>query len=71
MLIEKKVDYTKSRNLILTSVVLISGISGAAIKFGTIELKGMALGTIVSILLSLAFYVLDQMNLTNDKGIEE
>ncbi len=70
MLIEKKVDYTKSRNLILTSVVLISGISGAAIKFGTIELKGMALGTIVSILLSLAFYVLDQMNLTNDKGSE-
>lgn len=70
MLIEKKVDYTKSRNLILTSIVLISGISGAAIKFGTIELKGMALGTIVSILLSLAFYVLDKMNLTNDKGME-
>ena len=35
MLIEKKVDYTKSRNLILTSVVLISGISGAAVKLGT------------------------------------
>ena len=70
MLIEKKVDYTKSRNLILTSVVLISGISGAAIKFGAIELKGMALGTIVSIVLSLAFYVLDQMKLTNDNGLE-
>ena len=70
MLIEKQVDYTKSRNLILTSVVLIAGISGAAIKFGSIELKGMALGTIVSILLSLTFYALDCMNVTNDSETE-
>lgn len=68
MLIEKKVDYTKSRNLILTSVVLISGISGATIKVGAVELKGMALGTIVSILISLLFYFLDKFNLTNDGG---
>ena len=71
MLIEKKVDYTKSRNLILTSVVLISGISGSAVKLGALELKGMALGTVVSIILSLSFYVLDKMNLTNDKGTSE
>ena len=70
MLIEKQVDYTKSRNLILTSVVLIAGISGAAIKFGSVELKGMALGTIVSILLSLTFYALDCMNVTNDSETE-
>ena len=70
MLIEKKVDYTRSRNLILTSVVLIAGISGAAVKIGAVELKGMALGTIVSILLSLVFYVLDQLKLTNDAGAE-
>jgi uracil permease len=66
MLIEKKVDYTKSRNLILTSVVLISGISGTAIKFGTIELKGMALGTIVAIVISLLFELFDRMGWTND-----
>lgn len=71
MLIEKKVDYTKSRNLILTSVVLISGISGSAVKLGALELKGMALGTVVSIILSLSFYALDKMNLTNDKGTNE
>ena len=70
MLIEKKVDYTKSRNLILTSVVLISGISGAAVKVGAVELKGMALGTIVSILISLMFYVLDKFELANDGGAD-
>jgi uracil permease len=67
MLIEKKVDYTRSRNLILTSVVLVSGISGAAVKFGVVELKGMALGTAVAIALSICFALLDKMGLTNDK----
>ncbi|NMC33845.1 MAG: uracil permease [Veillonellaceae bacterium] len=71
MLIEKKVDYTKSRNLILTSVVLISGISGATVKVGAVELKGMALGTIVSILISLLFFVLDKFNLANDGGPQD
>ena len=71
MLIEKKVEYTKSRNLILTSVVLISGISGATIKVGAVELKGMALGTIVSILISLLFFVLDKFNLANDGGPQD
>jgi uracil permease len=67
ILIEKKVDYTRSRNLILTSVVLVSGISGAAVKFGVVELKGMALGTAVAIALSICFALLDKMGLTNDK----
>lgn len=66
MLIEKKVDYTKSRNLILTSVVLISGISGTSVSFGTIELKGMALGTIVAIIISLLFEVFTRMGIAND-----
>ncbi|EGO61785.1 uracil transporter, partial [Acetonema longum DSM 6540] len=64
--IEKQVDYTKSRNLILTSVVLISGISGAAVKFGTIELKGMALGTIVAIVVSLVFEAFTRLHIAND-----
>ncbi|BBB92664.1 MAG TPA: uracil permease [Methylomusa anaerophila] len=67
MLIEKKVDYTKSRNLILTSVVLISGISGTAVKFGTVELKGMALGTIVAIIISIVFEIFTRIGVTNDR----
>jgi uracil permease len=66
MLIEKKVDYTQPRNLILTSVVLVSGISGAAVKLGTVELKGMALGTVVAIFLSLVFWAFDKMGISND-----
>ncbi len=70
MLIEKKVDYTQSRNLILTSVVLISGISGAAVKLGTVELKGMALGTVVAIGLSLLFWGFDRLGLSNDSEVQ-
>ena len=66
MLIEKKVDYTKSKNLILTSVVLISGISGAAVKLGTVELKGMALGTFVAIVISLVFELFNRLGWAND-----
>ncbi|MBF0548124.1 MAG: uracil permease [Candidatus Riflebacteria bacterium] len=66
MLIEKKVDYTQPKNLILTSVVLIAGVGGAAIKFGAIEIKGMALGTVISITLSLVFLILEKYGLLND-----
>jgi uracil permease len=66
MLIERKVDYTRSRNLILTSVVLVSGVSGAAVKLGNVELKGMALGTVVAIALSLLFSGFDRLHLTNE-----
>ena len=66
MLVERKVDYTKSRNLVLTSIVLTAGVSGAAIKLGTVELKGMALGTVVAIVLSLMFWLFDHLHLSND-----
>lgn len=66
MLVEKQVDYTKARNLVLTSVVLISGISGAAVRLGTVELRGMALGTVVAIFLSLLFWAFDRLGLNND-----
>lgn len=66
MLVEKQVDYTKARNLVLTSVVLISGISGAAVRLGTVELRGMALGTVVAIFLSLLFWAFDRLGLSND-----
>ncbi|HQN06375.1 MAG TPA: uracil permease [Thermoanaerobaculia bacterium] len=67
MLVEKKVDYTKPRNLVLTSVVLVSGASGAAVKLGTVELKGMALGTFVAVALSLLFAAFDRLGWTNER----
>ncbi len=58
VLIESKVDYNKPQNLILTSVILIVGVSGATIHLGAAELKGMALATVVGIVLSLVFRVI-------------
>lgn len=53
MLVESKVDYTKASNIVLTTVVLVIGLSGTTLNWGYLSLKGMALATIVAILLSL------------------
>lgn len=58
VLIDSKVDYSKAQNLILTAIILIIGVSGAKIQIGTVELKGMALATVVGISLSLFFKLL-------------
>lgn len=68
ILVESKVDYNRSRNLILTAVVLIIGVSGAHMTFGSVTLKGMALATIVAIILGLAFTLFDKLGLTNDRA---
>lgn len=65
MLVESKIDYNKMDNLILTSIVLIIGVSGAHISFGSIELKGMALATVSAIGLSLSLYLFKKLNLLN------
>lgn len=67
ILVDERVDYGKSRNLMLTSVIFVTGLSGAAVKIGNIELKGMVLACIVGMLLSLSFHVLDKLHLTNDE----
>ncbi len=61
VLIESKVDYNKAQNLILTSVILIIGVSGAKVHIGAAELKGMALATIVGVGLSLIFKVISML----------
>ncbi|TBL80363.1 uracil permease [Paenibacillus thalictri] len=66
MLVEAKVDYSKASNLILTSVVLIIGISGTSVNLGPLSLKGMALATVVAILLSLFFKLLEVLKLNNE-----
>lgn len=68
MLVDGQVDYGKSRNLTLTSVVFVVGLSGIALRMGDVELTGMVLACIVAMILSLIFYVLDRLKLTNDQG---
>lgn len=66
MLVEAKVDYSKSQNLILSCVVLVIGISGATIHIGEVALTGMGLATIVAIVLGLFFKILEVLNLSNE-----
>lgn len=66
MLVEAKVDYSNPKNLILTAVVLIIGISGAVFKWGNFEMKGMALATVIAILLGLFFNIIDKLKWSNE-----
>jgi len=66
ILVDNKVDYSKNKNLILTSIVFVAGLSGLTISFGAISITGMTLAAVVAMLLSLAFYVLEKANLMND-----
>lgn len=70
ILVDSQVDYGRSRNLTLTSVVFVTGLSGIAVQFGNIQLTGMVLACIVAMGLSLIFYVLDKLKLTNDRDEE-
>lgn len=68
MLVESKVDYSKASNLVLSSTVFIVGISGASINIGHVQLRGMALATVIGMILSILFHILDKKKLTNDYG---
>lgn len=70
ILVDSQVDYGRSRNLTLTSVVFVTGLSGIAVQFGNIQLTGMVLACIVAMGLSLIFYILDKLKLTNDRDEE-
>ena len=68
MLIEAKVDYSKSRNLLLSAIILVVGISGVSLKIGQTQLRGMVLATIVAIVLSLFLHMLDRLHFTNEEA---
>ncbi|WP_244834033.1 uracil permease [Clostridium sp. BJN0001] len=65
--IEEKVDFAKSRNLILASVIFVVGLSGITLSLGSIEIKGMGLATIVGILLNVSFIIFDKLGLMNEE----
>lgn len=53
MLVENKVDFARKRNLVISSVILVIGIGGAAIHIGqSFSLEGMALASIVGVVLN-------------------
>lgn len=66
MLVESKVDYSKPKNLTLTSIVMIVGLSGAHVEIGSINLAGMALATVISIVISLVFKIFENLGWMNE-----
>lgn len=65
LLVDQKVDYSKSDNLILTSVIFIAGLSGLTIQFGSIELSGMVLSSVIAVVLSLMIHLIKKSGLSN------
>lgn len=66
LFVEQKVDYSQPRNLTMTAVILIIGLSGAKLTFGSITVQGMVLATLVAILLSLVLHLLDSLHLLHE-----
>ena len=70
MLVDSRVDYGKSKNLALTSVIFVTGLSGIALKIGNVELTGVVLACVVGMALSLIFHLLEKYHLTNETAGE-
>ena len=66
LLVDEKVDYSRPRNLALSSVVFVTGLSGAYIQLGEVKLTGMALAAMVGMALGLIMYIIDKLHLAND-----
>ena len=66
ILVDNHVDYSKNRNMILTSVIFVTGLSGVTLALGDVSLSGMTLAAIVGMIMSLVFYAFDKFHLSND-----
>ncbi|MBR5087218.1 MAG: uracil-xanthine permease [Muribaculaceae bacterium] len=53
-LVKNKVDFSKTRNIIIASIMLTTGVGGAELTAGTFSLSGIGLAAIVGIILNLA-----------------
>ena len=67
-IIEEKVDYSKSKNLILTSTILIIGLSSITVSIPSIglSLSGMGLSSVVAVGLSSLFLLFEKIGIMND-----
>lgn len=71
--VDEKVDFSKPKNLILVSVIMIVGLSGISIDItkagmGTVfQLKGMGLASVVAIGLNLILILFEKLGIMNEK----
>ncbi|CAM3279581.1 uracil permease [Sporolactobacillus spathodeae] len=64
--VESKVDFAKAQNIILATVIFAAGLSGVTINIGKVPLNGMGLATIIGVLLSLFFALINYLKLSNE-----
>ncbi|EOS60326.1 uracil-xanthine permease [Firmicutes bacterium M10-2] len=70
ILVDEKVDFGNSVNMMLTSVVFVVGLSGVTIQFGSVALTGMILAALVAMVMSLAFYIFAKLHWLNEESSE-
>ena len=66
LIVDKKVNYAKARNLAMTAIVFVVGLSGVYIQLGDVKLTGMCLATIVGMVMGGLFYMIDSLGIAND-----
>ncbi len=66
MLIDRSVDYNNISNLLLTSAVLITGLSKMKITILKTEFSGMSLGLLVGIVLNIFICLITRLGLNKD-----
>lgn len=67
LLVDRKVDYKKITNQIITSATLLAGLSGVTIDLRVAEISGLSLGLLVGISLNLLFRVFSYYGMINEK----
>ncbi|WP_455258205.1 hypothetical protein [Peptoniphilus asaccharolyticus] len=50
----------------MTSVILVTGLSGLKLSIGNVELSGMVLASVVAVLLSLIFNICRKLKILED-----
>ena len=53
MFVDSRVDFGNNRNMVIASVILVIGIGGAKIEFGSLVISGMALAAMIGVALNL------------------
>ena len=66
LIVDKKVNYAKARNLAMTAIVFVVGLSGVYVQLGDVKLTGMCLATIIGMTMGLLFYIIDRLGIAND-----
>ena len=56
ILVDSQVDYARSRNMAMTSIIFVTGLSGIKVQFGSIQLTGMVLACVVGMIMGSVSY---------------